>query len=93
MEEGGAFSIDFMMLVCAAIGVGRAFELGKVSDAPGHAVLRLVLLAMVALIALGGATHWRHVLYGTLMPLGAYYLARSIAEPIAAWRARTKVDS
>jgi hypothetical protein len=90
MDEGGGFPIDLMMLICAAIGVGRAFERlwPRAPESPDW--LRLACVAVIAGNAYQPAEHWRHALYGLLMPLGAYYLAGALAAPLARWRAERR---
>lgn len=93
MDDGGVASTDLMMLLAAAIGVGRAFEARQLAAGGiDHYVARVVVLLPYLAVAVLQSGGWRQALYATLMPIGAYYLARAIVEPVVAWRAGQRLE-
>lgn len=95
MDDAG-YSTDFLTIVAALAAVPLTWERVALGDKVGGASrdwMRIAFVVIVALNAWADATHWRHVLYGTLMPLGAYFLVRALVEPVARWKGSAKVDS
>lgn len=92
-------SIDMWMVMLAIVGIGRAFEIADAEINRPHPAppgvmwagwVRIAMIAWMMCYTSIAATHWRHVLYGALMPLGAYTAAKSLAMPLAVRRARRK---
>lgn len=79
---------DIVIVAGAVMGVLRSFERFDpvARDAQGYGWTRILLLAWVAGVAAVQADSVRGFLYLTLMPIGAYQVARVIAAPIAARR-------
>lgn len=72
-----------MMVLAAIVGVARSIERAQRPDDRGHHAMRAVVVLVLCVAAVGGAEGWRQWLYAALMPLGAYFAARSVSAPIA----------
>ena len=81
--DDGPFDADLWMLIAAALGVVMAFE--RLDYEPIHyRFFRWAMLIQLALVAATEAESWRGFLYLLFMPIGAYKVARIVAEPVAA---------
>lgn len=83
MTEGIGITVDVMMLLAAIVGVGRSIEHARSADPAAHGLARAVLVLTLSAAAATSADGWRQWLYGSLMPLGAFYGARALSAPIA----------
>ena len=75
------------LMICAAVivGFGRGWEEMKAPrpDPRGHAIARVVLVAMLFAWAALSANSFTGFLFGALTPLGAFYAARALFEGAA----------
>lgn len=85
MDEGG-LSTDMVIIGAALLAIALTWEKvgdSRLDDGGYRDWVRLAFLAVLALVAIDGADHWREWLYALLMPAGAYYVTAAIVRPIA----------
>jgi hypothetical protein len=87
MVPEAILSTNIMMLVAAAFGIARALSPRHLGSDFDHYASRLILVGLLVLIAaVAEERGWQDALRAALMPIGAYYLTRTIIDPIIAWR-------